>query len=172
MMNAPYRVAGKIGKPHKLSGAFHFYTTLPFIADEFPSALFLRHQDQYIPQFVQEVTELAETEFIIQLEDCKSRESASALSGQELCLPEEEFLQCFDQEPSGWEFLLGYEVLDQSRSLGAIESISDNGHQYLAEVRMPSGKTFLLPLAEELITEINEAERKVSFDIPEGLTDL
>ena len=171
-MNAPYRAAGKIGKPHKLSGAFHFYTTLPFIADEFPSALFLRQQDQFIPQFVQEVTEFSETEFLIQLEECNSREAASALSGLELFLPEEEFLQCFDQEPSGWEFLMGYEVLDQNKPVGILESISDNGHQYLAEVRKPDGQVFLLPLAEELITEIKEAERKVCFDIPEGLTDL
>lgn len=171
-MNAPYRAAGTIGRPHKLSGAFYFYTHLPLSGDSFPETLFIRDKNTWLPVFVKQVNATGDQCFLLELEDYPTREAIVAHQGKELFLPEDQLDEYFEAETTGWEFLMGYEVFDGTASIGKVDGLEDNGFQYLARVISDSGKTILIPLVEEWITETREAEKQIHFDLPEGLTEL
>ncbi|MHB1277758.1 MAG: ribosome maturation factor RimM [Bacteroidia bacterium] len=66
---------------------------------------------------------------------------------------------------------MGYEAFDQGKSLGKVLAISDSGLQQLLHFEI-NGTEVLVPLQDELITDINEKKKQLFLELPEGLVDL
>ncbi len=67
---------------------------------------------------------------------------------------------------------IDYEVFDMNKNkLGIIVGIVSSGKNELLEVKSKDNE-FLIPLATELIKEVNKKENYIIVDLPEGLVDL
>lgn len=70
------------------------------------------------------------------------------------------------------EDLVGYGIQDTGgKYIGRISSVDVSTENVLLDVSSGE-KQFLLPLADELIADIDEERRLITMSIPEGLTDL
>lgn len=70
--------------------------------------------------------------------------------------------------------LVGFSVFDQNTGiLGVIIDLMDNKTQWLATVEtVDLTKTYLIPIAEEMIISINMEDQSITLQVPEGLIDL
>jgi 16S rRNA processing protein RimM len=69
--------------------------------------------------------------------------------------------------------LTGYRVYSGSDNLiGTITDVASVSGQWLLTVRSHQQKDILIPLHEDLITEINKKRKLIIMDLPEGLTEI
>lgn len=100
-------------------------------------------------------------------EGIKDRTHLETILPFEIFLPREAF-----PEPDEDEFylvdLVDMPVVDEAgNKLGKLESFSDNGMQYLFDVRLESGELVTLPYVESFFPEINMEERKIVMIMPD-----
>lgn len=78
--------------------------------------------------------------------------------------------ELFEEEPVLWE---GWEVVDATAgSIGHVSNLIDNGAQVLLEVARPDGSTALVPVVDEIVTNVDPEAMVVQVDLPAGLLDL
>lgn len=65
--------------------------------------------------------------------------------------------------------LLGAQAVDiDGKILGTVNGFSDNSAQPLVEITTPAGENVLLPFVTPILHRIEEKERKIIFDPPDG----
>jgi 16S rRNA processing protein RimM len=69
--------------------------------------------------------------------------------------------------------LIDYKIIDANskREIGLIEDIYDNSAHLLAKVNYQENE-LLIPLHNELVIDINEWDKEITLQLPEGLIDL
>jgi 16S rRNA processing protein RimM len=71
-----------------------------------------------------------------------------------------------------WEDLTGYEVIDKTQgSLGVIKAIEEYPQQLIATL-MIKEKEVLIPLNEDFLEQVDDEEKKIFLNLPEGLINL
>ena len=69
--------------------------------------------------------------------------------------------------------LIGLTLIDgEGRERGVIEDIAEGGGGILFRVKRANGKTYELPFAADLCTEIDLNAKRMVVNLPEGLDDL
>ena len=69
--------------------------------------------------------------------------------------------------------LVGLTLVDaEGKSRGEVIDVYEGGGGLLLNVKRADGKTFELPFAADLCTEIDVAAKKIVVNLPEGLDDL
>jgi 16S rRNA processing protein RimM len=73
---------------------------------------------------------------------------------------------------SNWEDLTGYEVIDKTQgSLGVIIAIEEYPQQLIATLMMKE-KEVLIPLNEDFLERVDDEEKKIFLNLPDGLINL
>lgn len=113
---------------------------------------------------------------IVYLKDIDTPEQARKLNGYKVF-----FLQS-DADKAGkyhkvdpLKYLEDYLLFDRSkgRQVGKIMTLTDAGGQLLATViREDGGGEIYVPIHPDLVVEVDEAEKRITMDLPEGLLDL
>jgi 16S rRNA processing protein RimM len=156
---------GYFSKTHGVKGQLILKADKEFFTDEL-KALFVESPTGKAPYFVSEIKQ-TNIGLIISLEDITAIEKAKLLLGKAVFID----TALLEEEEEGFDWI-GYELIDRTQgSLGTISGVSDNGSQVLLSIQY-KGKEVLLPLVEEFIEKIDEKERKLFFNAPEGLIDL
>ncbi len=108
---------------------------------------------------------------LVKLSGVDTPEAVDALRGWTLEIPEEQAIR-----PEGEYFLhdlVGLTLIDaDDRHRGVVASVEEGGGGLLLNVRRPDGKTFDLPFASDLCTEIDLQAGRIRVVIPRGLDDL
>jgi 16S rRNA processing protein RimM len=134
------------------------------------NAIFLEERkESFIPWFVQHTKIKNEDEIYVKLEGIESREQAFRLLQKEVWLPESDFKK-FSSRSSPIN-LLGYEVLEEDKSLGKILEIIEQRHQLLCRIDL-AGKEAFIPLHEETIVKIDKKKQQVIVELPPGLLEI
>ena len=69
-----------------------------------------------------------------------------------------------------WEHFIGFTVFDrEGRFVGTIDDVDESTLNVLLSITTPEGKELLLPVAEDLLEEIDVPNRKLTMIIPDGL---
>lgn len=171
MSATPYTAVGKLQKPHGIHGAFHFvFDFLPKDEDNLPSIFYVGEGNK-IPYFITEIRMTADQGGLIQLEEVSNREAAKPLVNQLIYIPSADFDTYFE-EAVDYTAYIGFTLIDPKRGhLGVIEEIVEYPQQILAQISR-NGQPVLIPLADELIIELNEKKKIIELDCPEGLLDI
>jgi 16S rRNA processing protein RimM len=166
-----FKEIGVITKPHSYKGAVVIRLhSAPPEDYENSESLFLLVEGRAVP-FMIESAELFRNDSLIVV--FKGYESTERIS---------EFVGCAvlakdDGINSGkipyQNLLTGFSLFDEDGSFrGTIISVSEAKYQWLATVRSDSGKTFLLPVHEDLIRSFDEKNKRVVMSIPGGIEDI
>jgi 16S rRNA processing protein RimM len=78
-----------------------------------------------------------------------------------------------EMESDDLQRLAGYKVVTMDNiPIGKIKEIIKNPGQLLLNISGKSGKIILIPLHEDLVSEVMPDKKIIVMDIPEGITDL
>jgi 16S rRNA processing protein RimM len=99
-------------------------------------------------------------------------ESAKALVGYDFGLPEAERIELAAGEYYDWE-LEGCAVENElGESIGKVREVMRTGGVELLLVEDDAGREILIPMAQEIVIQIDVAGKKILIDPPEGLLEL
>ena len=98
-------------------------------------------------------------------------DAAKELIGYEFAVPESDRVQLEDGEFYDWE-LEGCTVKVGDESIGQVRSVLKTGGTEILIVTDESGKEKLVPLASDIVVEIDTSAKTITVDPPEGLLDL
>lgn len=122
---------------------------------------------------VTRVEERTEAEALVFFREVPDLSTAERLGGCRLLAREDEVdLSVLEEaaELPDWE---GWRLLDaDGTEVGEVAAIDERASQPLITVRRPNGDEALVPLAEELLEEVEEDTRLIRMHIPAGLLDL
>lgn len=162
---------GKITKVRGFEGAVTVKTELN-LSDNIPLSepVFLEIEGRPVPFFIEYTESLRLGLLNIKFEDYNGSEKVREFVGCNVFFTS-------DSEKGKREddlgLLAGYEVYsDQGEAVGTITEIIYNPGQVLLEVTSGKGKKILLPLHEDLVSEMNDDLKTITMVIPEGLTDI
>jgi len=134
------------------------------------STLFLEEQKQsFIPYFIQAAKIKGIDDLYLKLEGIDTREQSLKMIKKEVWLPEADFKK-FSATSSAIS-LLGYEVIEEGKTLGTILEVIEQPHQILCRIDI-NGKEVLIPLHEETIKKMDAGKKQVIVELPEGLLEI
>ncbi len=109
---------------------------------------------------------------ILKFEDYDTVETANRLVGFEFGLPEAEQVQLPSDEFYEWQ-LAGCSVEDaQGSVIGTVRAVMRTGGVELLVVDDGQDHEHLIPMAREIVVNVDIPGRKILIDPPEGLLDL
>lgn len=164
---------GMLGKPHGLNGEIN----MTFDNDVFDRVdadyLVLMIDGILVPFYIEEYRFRGEQTALMKLEGVDDAEKARELTGITVYFPkalnDEE-----EEEMTSWDELKGYAVINDADEsyVGKIESYDDSTANMLLIIRTDDGREVLIPVAEELIKELDNKNKTFKMTIPEGLLDI
>ncbi len=164
---------GFINKVHGFAGEVSLVPDddLSFSIDQFKSGfLFIQLDGLPVPFFVESIRERSGG-ILLKFETIDDDSSAKKIVGKKVLAEKIREEHSEDDTPS-WFDLIGYTVTDEIYGdLGPIDEIQEYPMQYLARC-MVNGREILFPLHEEMILEIDDTNRHIQIELPEGLLDV
>ncbi len=166
-----YVKAGRTGKAFGTGGALKFQIEEHLLDDFFEAAvIFIELLGKPVPFFVESVHN--EAPHIIKLEEVDSRDAALELAGKPILLRKEDVAEGPAESPFGLHELEGFLITDRTLGeLGLIEEVIELPQQIMA-ILPYQGREVLIPLNDQFILEIDEENRRIRMDLPEGLLEL
>lgn len=165
---------GSLGKSHGVKGEINFYTTMDpenFVAlvEEQTVYLFVSIDNLTVPYAVESVRTKGNDALLVTLQGIEQRDAADSLAGLEVFLETHLIEQ---QEELETAFLSGFTLYDSQRNLvGTILSVDDQTANILLVVEPvdSSAEELLIPIADELIVDIDLSAKSIVLEIPQGL---
>lgn len=165
---------GIITKPHGVSGELIIRANVGFVTEDFCyEFLFVEIDGGLVPYHVASTRDKNTEESIIKFDFVNTQEDARRLSGMSVYIDSEWVEQNSNDDDISVGMLIGYTCYNQNnKCIGQIEEIDEqNGTNPLFVVNN-EGKEVLIPIVDDLIVDINTEEKRIIFDLPEGLIEL
>lgn len=133
-------------------------------------AIYVEEQkDNFLPYFIEKTSIKSESETYIKLEGIDSKEIARKLTPKEAWLEEADFKKyAAKAAPIS---LLGFSMIDGDTNLGEIIEVIEQPHQVLCTI-LYKGKEALIPIHEASLVKLDNKNKKVYVDLPEGLLEI
>ncbi len=126
-------------------------------------------KDDLVPYFITNAKAKNENETYITIEDITTKEKAKRLVSRPVWFKETDF-QKFVAIASSLS-MLGFTIYDNEKELSVITEIIEQPHQVLAKI-IYDNKEMLIPIHQAFIVEVDNKNKKVVLDLPEGLLDI
>jgi len=167
-----YFLIGKALKSHGTSGQLRL-----MIEDQFKgyvregSFLFFEHNGSKVPYMV--ISKDDGAHFVVTLDDVPNKRESDKLSGLDLWIPLEIVKPRHQRSPRNikdkWS---EYRIVDQNSDVVYDILRVEEYPQQLMAVIMVDNKEILIPLSDQLISDIDKPNKMITMTIPEGLMDL
>ncbi len=163
---------GQFNKPHGVKGEISF-TFTDDIFDRGTSPYIVCCIDNiYVPFFIEEYRFKSDSTALIKLCDIEDDNAARSFTNLEVFYPKQHYIEQED-EATPDDYFIGYTVSDiEYGTLGKIVAINDSTINALFIVETPQGDEVLIPIQEEFVQAIDEEQRIILMNLPEGLLDL
>ncbi|MCU0327606.1 MAG: hypothetical protein MUE53_01335 [Chitinophagales bacterium] len=135
---------------------------------QMPKSLFYRFDNQFKPFLVKSVIPYEQI-WLFQFESINSKESAVKLSDREVYIPERNMEQNF-KTPIPWD-TLGFQVYRKGELSGIISEFQTIATQNLWIIHHHD-ESYMIPIHEDFIVEINRETKQIYLDFPEELISL
>ncbi len=155
---------GYFSKTHGLKGHLQLNVITDFDVENC-NALFVKLPNAEVPHFIEEFRE-NKNGFILLLEELDSIEKAKDLVGKKVSVDESYIIEDETKD------LIGYTVMDEEfGEVGAVTELEDNGASIILIVDH-KGKQVMLPFNEDLVLNINSANKLITYKAPKGLIEM
>ena len=162
---------GHIVKKHGLKGELSILLDVDYPEDYTElESVFVEVNKQLVPFFI-EYLQLNGDRGIIKFEDVDDLPTAERLLKADLYLPAEN-LPTLEEGQFYYHEVVGYTVVDKSLGeLGPIAEVYEFPTQDLLGVTYQS-KEVLIPINDDIITNVDHDNKTMQVDLPEGLVDV
>ncbi|MBR2262715.1 MAG: 16S rRNA processing protein RimM [Paludibacteraceae bacterium] len=162
---------GKIQKVHGLQGELAFSFTSE-IFDEIELPYFICEIDGIlVPFFIENYRFKNDEVALVKFEGIDNEADAKILVKSPLYI-EKKFLpeHIGGEEIEGATYYIGYKVYDTDQQLlGEITDIDDETENILFLIENGKGEEFIIPACDSYIREINDDDKTIQMELPEGL---
>lgn len=162
---------GRVAKTHGIKGEI----TLKLDVDD-PSAYrdmkyFLLEINKVLTPFFVEKIVCSGDKFFVTIQDIKTVEAASALTGKEVYLPLE-MLPKLSGKQFYYHEVKGFVVVDEEKGeLGPIAEVLEYPTQAILQV-FKDKKEILIPILDQVIQKVDRKAKKLYIKAPEGLIEM
>jgi 16S rRNA processing protein RimM len=161
---------GIIGKPHGISGAFHFSFHFPLITESIPPVFFVETKDGILPFFRKNFHLSDEYSGIMSFEEIDKREKLTPLVSRALMMKECDVSDYFDNT-QGADFT-GFEVTDKKLGkLGVVTNVIDNTVQKVLCLDV-KGQEIMFPMVDLFVEKIDYKNQRLFTTLPEGILEV
>lgn len=162
---------GYITKTKGLKGEVQLFFEFEAYEDLDLDVLFAEMNGKMVPFFVSSHKLYSNNTGLFYFDDIDHIDKAQVLVKKKIYLPLTKLPEREDDDLT-YEDLKGYVVSDETHGeLGEIIAINEYPQQFVATV-LYKEKEILFPLNDDLIIEIDEDEKTLLVDLPEGLLDI
>ena len=160
---------GVIGKAHGIKGELSIQIDDDVFDRVDAEYLVLKLDGIFVPFFMEEYRFKSDSVALVKFEGVDTQERARELTGVEVYFPRELAEQDEEAELS-YAALVGYTLIDNNsgKPVGTIAYVDEQTINIMFELE--DGR--LIPASEELIVDVDQKNRTITLDIPEGILDL
>lgn len=160
--------AGKIVKTHGINGEVLIKFEVGKVPANTKEPVFLDFEGIQVPFFVQSVRVSTPIDWFVVFDDYNSLSRANLLLGRQVFVPADSIVKSDELTIAD---LVDFEVLDEKQGrIGRLLEIVE-GRQDLMIIER-DGKEVLIPFVEDFILEIDDENKRIIVDIPDGLLDM
>ena len=162
---------GRILKPFSYKGELKIYIE-DFYIDQIKEldSFLLKIQGSYIPFTIKAITKNKSNIFRIILDGIDSEDLAKKLADVEI-YTENNMIKKEVLEKKNNYIFIDYVIYNNNSIIGKIIDVVEIENQDLFEVVF-NEKRILIPLVDEFVVNIDNDNKKIIMNLPEGLTDL
>lgn len=170
-MNKQLVQLGFITKTHGFKGDLilrlsNFHTS---VLKDFSWIFILLHNEE-VPFRVKEYQILDLYSILIHLVDIDDESKAKDFIGNPFLFTSDSISLSHIIDVPFNEFI-GWKIYDNLRDLGEVTDVIENKTQFLLQIESNDGE-ILIPFVEEFIIKLDERNKKIFLNLPEGLVDL
>ena len=160
---------GVIGKAHGVKGELSIQIDDDVFDRVDAEYLVLKLDGIFVPFFMEEYRFKSDSVALVKFEGVDTQERARELTGVEVYFPRELAEQDEEAELS-YAALVGYTLIDNNSGnpVGTIAYVDEQTINIMFELE--DGR--LIPASEELIVDVDQKNRTITLDIPEGILNL
>lgn len=165
---------GRVVKTHGTSGELNIELYNPDIMEPQASDCLIFNIDGInVPFFVKATRQRGGDRVLVTFDDIDTDIEAAKFAGKEVFAPTSA-LAILNGEDGG-EFLtlddlIGYDLYDTDGThVGKITDVDDSTENILFEVVRPDNSTVSVPAADELVTDLDIDNKKITMGLPSGL---
>lgn len=170
-------IIGKFQKTHALKGELNAILN---ISEEFvreQNALIVEMDGLLVPFYAMSIRPKGSTSYLVKLDGINNENEAKVFVNKNIYALKSElapFLELEEEDMMNEEDLVNYSIVDVSNNklIGKIESVDSTTDNLLFIVNSEAGDTIYIPAVEEFINEIDDDDKIILMQIPEGLLDL
>ena len=164
---------GKFQKPHALKGELNALLDIdPDYMDNKP--LVVNTDGIFVPFFIESLREKGTYSYLIKLEGVDSEDEAKKFVNKKIFMMRKDVEEWIEnQETELGNELIGYQIKDSKTSdeIGRIVAIEQNTDNPLFIVEK-LGEEFYIPVTDDFIIEIDDKDKIIFMDLPDGLIDI
>ncbi len=162
---------GTIQRTHGVIGEFQVVWNDDFYLEEQKlESVFIEFDEIPVPFFIVSIRSKGDDKALVKLEDVEDINVANELVGRKLLLPTDQIVPNDDLLLSD---LIGYTMLSNHNQLvGKIIDYQEFHSNSVFTIIHQSGAEVMIPVADELIVEVDTELKTIVMIIPEGLIDL
>lgn len=160
---------GQFKKPHGVKGEIS--AEVGFLADDLCrfSTLICCMDGIYVPFFVTGLRQKGYGTVLVSIDGVEDENAAKRFSNKEIYVLRSEYKE---EEEVYCDYLVGFDIYDTvDGRIGRIVDVDDSTANVLFVVDC-DGTDVYVPVADDLIMEIDESERKIVMDLPEGMVSF
>ncbi len=165
---------GSITKTHGINGELN--ALIPVDIDfESLSCIVLDIDGIFVPFFITGLRQKGLDGYLIRLDGVTTEEEAAEFRGKTIYALSREIESEEDESDGGLyaDDLIGYKVVTSDRLLqGEIIDLDTSTENVLFIIEDAGGKTCLVPVVDEFISDINSENKIITLELPKGLLDL
>ncbi len=164
---------GTFNKPHALKGEISFtFTDDVFDTSECPYIV-CEIDGIFVPFFIEEYRFRGEDSALMKLEDVDSDEEARMFTGVDVYFPKSWLADDEECLSAPGDYFLDFTLTDcEYGIIGKIIDIDDTTVNTLFVVEGKSGEELLIPANDDFVISIDEENKIIEMNIPEGLLSL
>ncbi len=162
---------GLFNKPHGIHGELQFTFTDDIFDRVDCDFLICLLDGIFVPFFIEEYRFRSDSTALVKLEGVDSAERARFFTNVEVYFPSK-FVEEDDDAELSWNFFIGFQMEDiHHGSLGEIIEVDTTTMNTLFVVSRGEDE-ILVPAQEEFILGIDQQQKLITVDLPEGLLNL
>ncbi len=160
---------GKIVKTHGVNGELLLKLEPGKAPANTKEPVFLEFDGIQVPFFIHGSRNTSTVDWYVVFDDYQSLSLAEKLLGRVVSIPQANFTSTVDADPA--DELIGYQVRDINFGYVGVVKFIQQGRQDLMVIEN-EGQEILVPFVEDFILEIDDEEKQIVIETPDGLLDL
>lgn len=162
---------GRLQKSHGIKGEISILYYQDSFGDIDVDYYFMDLDSIFVPFRIEEINFMSDTRGRVKFEDIDDENTAAKYSNIDIYILKDEMPEIQEYPDSEWDLLVGYDVIDQNQNnLGTIEHVDYSTINTLFVVRK-NNEEHLIPATEDFITQIDQDNKTIHLNLPEGLIE-